>query len=296
MRTVLLLCSILVAVLILGGCTASDAAAEGRRRWMSDAWQLYQADSREWPAARQRWFALGGPERETLVLSLIKEIVRTAPDAVKVGERVEAAWRRPQRELLELDDEAVVPFLIAALERGRDPVSQEAIADTLARFGAVDPVIAALDASKPEASAAGFIKYASVALVRAGGQRALERVGRELARQDDWQARAAAADALGEAGFSDAERAAGLLAAVLADADDFVVRQACDSLAQLQRPEHAPAIAAVLERALARRESATAESALDALRLLTGAKVAAGDIAGWRREAEKAARRRAEPR
>ncbi len=278
----------LAAVLLLAGCRTGEESASRPR--LEQWWQLYQQGSSSWPEARTRWYELGGDDRDTLVLSLIRQMVAMAPQPVRTEGGLEPGWKRPQRELLALPAEGCVPLLEEALRAGRDHVSLEALADTLAGFGAVDSLASVLDAPRPGDTKEAR-RHAVVGLVKAGGERAISRVGARLRGEADWSARASAADALGNARYADRGRAATALIAGLEDEDPFVVRKVCQALAKLEVRTAAPALALRYARARRDAEEDVAGWTVEALRHLTGERVAGDDPSLWRQAADRAAAR-----
>jgi hypothetical protein len=271
-------------------CSAdgSSTVSEERKRELERYWELYQANDPAWPAARDRWYAYGGAERRTLVDSLTRDLLVRADQARKTERGLAPAWKRSQEQILALGPDETVPLLIGALRKFKDPASAECVADTLASFGAVEQVLEALD--RPQAGdSAQFPALAVRVLVRIGGERAVERVGRELAGNADWQVRATAAEALRDARSSDRDRAARALIGGLEDDDPFVVRQVLASLVALDYTRAAPVVAVMLDEATRAGDTERVKLAVEALRSLTGARVDGDDPVLWRREAEHAA-------
>lgn len=279
--------SILLAVCaVFAGCLTSDDG-ESRPR-LEEWWQLYQHGAETWPEARDRWYALGGTDREALVLSLVQDLVRRAPQPVPAGRGFEPGWKRPQRELLALPAEGCVPLVAEALRIGRDNVSLEALADTLAGYGAVDALTEVLDAPR-EGDSPSARRFALGGLVKAGGASAVARVGDVLRNDGDWAFRASAAEALGNARYADRVRSATVLVAGLEDADPFVYRKVCEALARLEVGGAAPAVALRFERAHREKDAEAMKWAAAALESLTGERVSGGDPVLWKRAAERAA-------
>jgi hypothetical protein len=291
-RALPFLSRILLLAASLPACAADGASAvsDERKRELERYWELYQADDPAWPEARDRWYAYGGAERRTLVDSLVRELLVRADQATRTERGLAPAWKRSQEQILALGPDETVPLLIEALRVGKDPASVEIIADTLVSFGAIDEVLAALDRPEP-ADSPHFAATAVRALVRIGGERALERVGSELAGNADWQVRASAAEALRNARRSDRDRAAHALIGGLEDTDPFVVRQSLGSLVALEYVRAAPVVAVMLDEASRAGDAERSKLAVEALRALTGARVPGDEPALWRREAERAAAR-----
>jgi hypothetical protein len=281
---------LLLGSLALACATGRSSIDDARREQLQGYWEMYRADDSRWPATRDAWYAQGGAERELLVLTLVQEMVHKALVPVRTERGLEPGWKRPQRELLSLGAEGTVPILVEALRAGRDGASLEPISVTLAGFGAIDPILDALDQPR-EGDSKIFPRYALEALVGAGGERALARVAAVLRSDPDWQLRAAAAVALGHARFSDQERAATALMAGLSDADPFVIDKVLDSLVIIGRQETAPRIALYLEEASARGDVAGMAMASRALRRLTGVSVKSDDPVLWKEAARQAADR-----
>ncbi|MBK6941060.1 MAG: HEAT repeat domain-containing protein [Planctomycetes bacterium] len=279
-----------VSIVLLCGCaTDRGQLTDERKAQLEHWWKLYQSSDPGWQNARQAWFELGGEARETLVLSLLKNMVQLAPrQTLTARGNTEASWRRPQRELLELDGEVVVPALLTALRVSKDPPSQTAIVDTLGRSGSVDAMTEALDA--PEAGDSPQFQPALLkALMTAGGDKAVDRVGVALLRHDDWRVRAGAAEALGQARNADRSKAAVLLKPGLEDSDAFVRKRAIEAYGSLRAVKAAPLLALALERAHAAGASDEVELCGSVLRELTGASVFANDPVLWQEAAQRAA-------
>ena len=241
-------------------------------------WELYQVGDPSWPTVRDRWYDQGGPARELLVDLLIKDLLVASMDR---------DWRRPQRELLSLGTDVTVERLVETMRVLREPAALDAVSAALAGFSAVDEVMAALESPAPGDSKA-FRLFALDTLVQSGGSRALDFVARDLAGHADWEVRARAADALGEARISDQPRAAQALTVGLGDADPFVVRRSMSALATLDAGAAAPAIADVLA---ASEDREVREEAIRSLRKITGRSVPGNDPNRWKMEALRAAGR-----
>ena len=269
------------------GCqTGGDEAVRDR---LESWWRLYQQDAEEWPSARDQWYALGGDERDALVMTLVRDMVHRAATPVRTERgALEPGWKRAQRELLRLPADGCVPVLSEALRAGNDPVSLEAISDTLAGFGAIDELEGVLSSPRPQDTAAAR-RFALLGLVKVGGEEAVSRVGGVLRNHESWEMRSAAADALGAARYTDRERAATVLVQGLEDADPFVLRKACESLAKLGVPGAAPAVAIRHERAARERDDESAKWTVQTLRVLTGTTVPGDDPNQWRQAAQRAA-------
>lgn len=281
--------SVLVFLAPILGCqTGGDEVVRDR---LESWWKLYQQDAEEWPSARDQWYALGGDERDALVLTLVGEMIHRAGTPVRTDRGLESGWKRPQRELLRLPAPACVPVLAEALRAGRDPVSLEALSDTLAGFGAMEELTEVLDQPRPEDTAAAR-RYALLGLVKVGGEEAVGRVGGILRTHADWEMRSTAADALGEARYTDRERAATVLVQGLEDRDPFVFRKSCESLAELGVKSAAPALAIRLERATRDGDEESVKWMSQTLRVLTGTSVPGDDPGRWRQAAQRAAAER----
>ena len=276
--------------LLLAGCAGrTDSVLDDQRRSeLNTYWDLYQLDDSDWPKIRQRWYAYGGPERDVLVMSLVRDLIRLAPTHAQVNGSLEPAWRRPQRELLALGKEATVPVLLEALRTGRDTASLGSLSDTLAGFGAVEELTDLLDHPR-EGDSAVCRPFVMSALVKAGGRRAIERVGEVLTNDAEWRQRASAADALAAARYSDRKLAVATLALAYLDSDTFVARRAVQATLQLGEVTAAPRLAQLYEQAVGSGDTKTASLALDALRKLTKQTVRGDDPALWKQAAERAA-------
>jgi len=281
--------SIVFLLALPTACSSGDALSDSRERELEQYWELYQADDPSWDDVRDRWYAYGGTERRTLVDSLIREMLVRADQAVRTERGLEPAWRRSQTELLELGPAETVPLLIVALRTYRDPASVEVVADTLVQFGALDAVLEALSEQRPGDSSR-FVVHGCRVLVQIGGPRALDRVGRELASNPDWQVRATAAEMLGSARQSDRGRATQVLIKGLRDEDPFVVKQSLRSLVVLRAVNAAPVVAVMLEEATRDGDAERVRLAVETLRSLTGARVPGDSPEAWRIEAARAAR------
>ena len=262
---------------LLTGCISGGLDDDELRQLEVD-WELYQVGDPSWPTVRDRWYERGGAARELLVDLLIKDMLVASMDR---------QWRRPQHELMSLGAETTVDRLVDTMRSLREPASLEAVSTTLAGFGAVDQIMTALESPRVGDTDA-FRLFALPALVQSGGSRSIDYVGGQLAGSSDWEIRARAADALGEARISDKPRASAALRAGLTDSDPFVVQRAIEALAELEDRSSAPAIADVLERSDAPR---TREAAVRALRRLTRVSVPGNDPARWKIEALRAAGR-----
>jgi HEAT repeat protein len=281
--------SIVLLCGVFGCATDRGQLTDERKTQLEHWWKLYQSSDPAWDNARTAWFELGGEARDTLVLSLLKNMIQLSPrQTVTTRGNTEASWRRPQRELLELDDEVVVPALITALRVSRDPPSQTAIVDTLGRAGAVDAMTEALDAPQ-DGDSPQFVPALLKGLVTAGGEQAIERVGVALRDHDDWRVRAGAAEALGQARNADRTRAAILLKPGLEDVDAFVRKRAIEAYGELQAVKAAPLLALALERAHKAGAVDELELCASVLRGLTGANVFANDPVLWQEAAQQAA-------
>lgn len=287
-RTALPLLLLLLCGAILSCAQSGSRIDESRRLQLEAWWDLYQVGDPSWPDARSRWMDLDEPEREVLVMSLVRDMVRLAPVPVRAGESLEPGWKRPQKELVALGADDTVPVLIEALRTGRDPVSLEPISQTLAMLGAVDSLIDVLDLPR-EGDSSAFPGFAYSALVRAGGARAINRVGEVLRSDPDWKRRSSAADALKEARYSDRRRASSVLLEAVEDSDAFVATRSLESLAILDVTEAAPRVALAFEQAVRRRDERRARAAVDALRRLTGRRVKGDDPVLWKQVAKEAA-------
>ncbi len=282
--------SIFLVAFGLCTCGTGDALDRDDRERLDELWRLYQSQDPEWPDARDRWYGSGGAERETLVLSLIRDLVHRAPTPVQTARGLEPGWKRPQRELLSLPRETTVDFLVVALRTGRDPASLGPLADTLAGFGAVTEIVDALDHPN-SGDSPQFAGYAMFSLVQAGGDQAIARVAQELRTAREWTVRSRAAEALGNARYTDQDRAVVALLGGLEDDERFVVRKTLEALWQLDRADAAPAIAAFLGEAVESGRDEEAGLAVITLKKLTGAQVPGDDPAVWRLEAQSAAAR-----
>lgn len=276
-------------VLLCGCATDRGQLTAERKTQIEHWWKLYQSADPQWDNARQAWFELGGEARDTLVLSLLKNMIQLAPrQTVTARGNTEASWRRPQRELLALDEAVVVPALITALRVSKDPPSQTAIVDTLGRTGSVDAMTDALDAPQ-DGDSPQFVPALLRALVTAGGDDAVTRVGTALREHDDWRVRAGAAEALGQARNADRTQSAVLLKPGLEDSDAFVRKRTIEAYRNLRSVKAAPLLAIALERAHRAGASDEVELCGSVLRELTGANVFANDPVLWQEAAQRAA-------
>jgi hypothetical protein len=267
----------------LAGC-ASSSGSTVEREQMEAWWQLYQRGDAGWDEARDRWYAAGGAARNSLVLTLMQDMIGNAGRAIP--EQV-AASRRAQDELLRLPVADTVPPLIEAIRVGRERTALDVVGQTLAEAGAVDALIAALESPQPGDST-GSGGAICRALVECGGQRAIDAVGRCLAADPDWIRRSAAAESLARARRSDREAAAQQLLTVLDDEDPFVTTRGIAALGTVGDGKHAPPLAAALP-ALRKRSADAERETLLALRRLTGRSVPGDDAATWVEVAHAAA-------
>lgn len=293
----------LVLFCLLAGCAGRDSESPDRetsdvegadpsREQMDAWWKLYQRADEKWPDARDRWARGGSEASAVLVMSLVRDLVQKAPQRLADGS---PAFRVPQRELLALDEESVVPVLIEAIRVGKEPNSLQAIADTLVEFVATDAVAQALE-TRREGDSPHSTPVFFRTLVRIGGERAYRTIDAHLTTGAEWQIRSHAAESLRFARASDHARASAVLARALDDSDPFVVRTALDSLSRVGRGEVAPRVAKTLAEAAARNDGDTAKAAVAALRAITGQRVDGDDPRRWADVAEQAAARANTPR
>ena len=212
------------------------------------------------------------------MLNLVGELVRFAANPLAQAPTGEPRWLRARRELLELDRSAVLPVLVEALRAAREPIAA----------AAVDAVFDVLDHPR-EGDSPLLMGAAARALVAAGGERALLRVGDLLATARSWRDRAAAAEALARARTVDRERAAAQLVRGLQDEDPFVVKRALASLAALGVSASAPSVALRLDRAVRDGDVEVRDAAAKTLRRLTGREGSPEDVEFWRQAARAAA-------
>jgi len=265
----------------------ATAGSDLSRAQMDGWWKLYQRGDSNWPAARDRWMKTGEEESALLVLSLVRDLVQKAPQRLSDGS---PAFRQPQRELLALDESAVVPVLVEAVRVGKEPNALQAIADTLVEFAAIDAVNEALLVPREGDSPHSIPMFLRI-LVRIGGERALRAVDVQLTTGVEWQIRSHAAEALRLARVSDGSRASAALGRALSDSDAFVVRTALESLAKINDPAVAPAVAETLSRAVKAQDADTAEVAIATLQTLTEKRVPGNDPARWAELADQARER-----
>lgn len=296
--------STLFASCLLLGATGCGGAAKGTDRTNKPAevegtakdgvtpeqmkvwWGLYQKADPKWPGARDRWSAAGRDARQTLILSLVRDLIQKGPQQTPDGK---LAYRVPQAELLALPSSDVTPVLIEMMRVSKDRSATDVLADTLAEIGDIDSVAQALGDPHPnDASLAsvGFLR----ALVRIGGDRALGVVTQRMQQDANWQNRSAAVEALRSARPADRQRAARAAALAFSDADPFVVRQGLRTIEILADVGIAPEVARLLARVSGEKEAETRKQAIATLRSLTGKTVPGDDPSRWLEVAEDAAK------
>ncbi|MFH0946167.1 MAG: HEAT repeat domain-containing protein [Planctomycetota bacterium] len=282
--------AILLLLALSEGCsTGAGSALDADRRLELDAfWDLYQLEDPGWPGVRDRWYGYGGEERQLLIMSLVRHLVHSAPLVRQGSDGPVPGWKRPQRELLALGSEEVVPVLVEALRVGRDPASLLPISETLAGFFALEELTDLLDHPREGDSEVG-VPFVMSAMVKVGGTDAITRVGRILRADPDWKRRSSAADALGTARYSDRERAVGELAAGFSDSDRFVVQRAIQATALIGSIQAAPRLAQLYAESRAKGDEKMASLALTVLRRLTGRVIQGDDPELWKQAARQAA-------
>ena len=278
----------LFLALTVGCSTGKDSALDaGRRRELEASWDLYQLEDSSWPAARKRWYGYGGEERRLLIMSLMRDMVHSATLVRPGSDGPVPGWVRPQRELLALGGDEVVPVLVEALRIGRDTASLLPISETLAKCGALDELTDLLENPR-EGDSEVSIPFVMSAMVKAGGKEAIDRIGKILKSDPDWKRRSSAADALGSARYSDRERAVVELAAGFSDSDPFVVQRAVQATLQVGYVGAAPRLAVLYAEARANRDQKIASLSLTALRRLTGRVIQGDDPELWKQAAREA--------
>lgn len=268
-----------LAILSLAGCRSGEELSQAELARLQADWQLYVVSDPIWDSVRDRWYERGGAARRLLIDLLARDLAKRA---------MERGWERPQRELQLLPREDTVARLIELMRSKNEPAIQRAFADTLVAFVPVEELLNALENPRPE-DARFFRHYALKALVRSGGARALEYAGKELSR-GEWENRAAAADALALARFSERQAAAEILAARLpSEQDPSVLRRILVALRQLDVPRSAPAVADLLDRRDVTTDPLVMAEVKKTLRALCGVDLPDDDVAGWKHAAYVAA-------
>lgn len=283
-------------MVLLGACvsdrgSADRGDAERRARWKA-YWQLYQQGDPAWEQARDAWWSEGAEARDVLVLNLVGDLVRRAPDPTRVGPDRTPVWKRPLDEIVGFarrDPARVLPVLEESLRAAREPLAASAVAAALVEAGGSSALLRIVRERRDDDSRIG-VGAACQALLRVGGAEAVDAVGSVLRREEDWRLRARAAEALGGARYADRHRAAQALLPGLDDPDPFVVRRVLDALGRLGVRAVAPEVAARLSRALESGEAEIAEAAVSTLERLTGVRGPGDDPLFWRQAAAEAAR------
>jgi len=264
------------------GTTKNGVTPEQMKVW----WALYQKADPKWPAARDRWSAAGQDARQTLILSLVRDLIQKGPQQTPDGK---LAYRVPQADLLALPASDVSPVLIEMMRVSKDRSATDVLADTLAEIGDSEPVARALHDPRPgdaPLASTGFLR----ALVRIGGDRALAVVTQRMQQDPNWQNRSAAAEALRSARPADRQRAARAATLAFADGDAFVVRQGLRTIESLEDVSVAPDVARLLAQVSDEKEAETRKQAIATLRALTGKMVPGDDPSRWLEVAEDAAK------
>ncbi len=277
----------LASLAFAAGCSSTGSSEDNAK--LAEWWRLYQTESPEWPAARDRWCALGAPERESLVLNLLGDMNRNATKARGTDHGLEPGWKRAETELLHVDAATAVPILVTTLRTWRDTTALEAVSHALVEFGASDALIAALDA--PQSGDSPLFRGAAArTLVGIGGEKAIARVGQELKTSADPLTRGSAVAALARARRSDKARAGTVLVSALSSpSTDPGPEKVLEALEALDEPRTAPAVALFHRDRRAQKDARLATRAVTVLKKLTGVTVPGDDPELWIKESKRVA-------
>ncbi len=281
------LCFLLALLPASFACSSTSASDDAKKHEMEQWWKLYQTNSPEWPAARDRWCAGAQPEKEALVLNLLADMNRNATRARGTASGLEPGWKRGESELLHVDAPTAVPILVTTLRTWRDTVALEAVSDSLVQFGASDALIRALD--EPQESDTPFFRSTAMrTLAGIGGEKAINRIALELKTGTDPLVRTSAVAALGRARRSDKARAAQVLVTTLAaHGADPAPDRVLDAIEALDEPKAATAVALFHRDAVAKKDARLADRSVAVLKKLTGVTVPGDDAETWIREAKR---------
>lgn len=226
----------LLLFLILGilvqGCSSTPKIPIENEKKIKAYWRLYLQESPEWPAARERWLAMGEAERRALVYYLILHI-RTQPSSTRLDEggNPVPVWLRSVRELQFIGPEALKPLLMR-LKDSRDETEVYPLIEAAAGIARAEDLEGAF---KPESDRKDVVYQCRLVkvLIRAEDPEAVPLILKLLGPQYDWQVRATAADVLRDYDGPMLEAVLEALERVTKDEDEFVASKAKESLDSL---------------------------------------------------------------
>ncbi|MEQ8766823.1 MAG: HEAT repeat domain-containing protein [Planctomycetota bacterium] len=236
---------LLASLLLLAAC-GGPAIDESKKNELKARWQLFLADSPDWPEARAWWLQQEPAAVDLLTLNLLQAMVSDHVQYRKeMGARAglvdfsdqapdpDRLWRRAQAEMVDLP-ELSLGVLIETLRRS-DADVKDLMTSTFARIGR--PALPRLEQ---------VLKDESEQQPRIVATHAIGRIGAEdpeatpeaqrilislLKSDDDWAVRGEAARALGS--FTSTTAVSALASALTSDTDPFVQTKAAESLGQI---------------------------------------------------------------